>query len=324
MNQNPLISVIVPIYKVEAYLDRCLESIVNQTYENLEIILVDDGSPDNCPQMCDDWAKKDNRIKVIHNENSGVSYARNAGFELSKGEFIAFVDSDDWICETYIQDLYIVMRDECCDVVECDYSLVNDENCKIDKISSVSMEIFTAEEALHCNLIGDKFGDVIWNRLYHRSVVDVKFENGKFHEDVYWVYQVLAKAKKLAHINQTLYFYFQRNDGFTGEKYTFKRIDAVLAGELRSRYISDKYPRLASIAQFQFIGMCMYHSQKLLESKIEEYEKFFKILHAKAKNIGNEWKKQNNIFAKQKMWLSLYLKFPKLICKIRNMLKIGM
>ena len=96
MNKTPLISIIVPIYHVEQYLNRCVESIVNQTYSNLEIILVDDGSPDNCPKMCDDWAKRDSRIKVIHKGNGGLSDARNAGMKIAKGDVISFIDSDDW------------------------------------------------------------------------------------------------------------------------------------------------------------------------------------------------------------------------------------
>ena len=97
MNSNPKISVIVPVYKVEKYLDKCVESIVNQTYKNLEIILVDDGSPDNCPAMCDEWAEKDERIRVIHKENGGLADARNAGMDIATGDYIGFVDSDDWI-----------------------------------------------------------------------------------------------------------------------------------------------------------------------------------------------------------------------------------
>ena len=97
MNNNPKISVIVPVYKVEKYLDKCVESIVNQTYKNLEIILVDDGSPDNCPAMCDEWAEKDERIRVIHKENGGLADARNAGMDIATGDYIGFVDSDDWI-----------------------------------------------------------------------------------------------------------------------------------------------------------------------------------------------------------------------------------
>ena len=104
--QQPLLSVIVPIYNVENYLDRCVESIVNQTYKNLEIILVDDGSPDNCPRMCDKWAEKDSRIKVVHKENGGLSDARNAGIPLTKGEIISFIDSDDWIEPAAYESLY--------------------------------------------------------------------------------------------------------------------------------------------------------------------------------------------------------------------------
>ena len=106
VSKEPLITVVVPIYNVEDYLNKCIESIVNQTYKNLEIILVDDGSPDNSPKMCDDWAKKDKRIKVIHKENGGVSSARNIGIDKSKGEWITFVDADDWIEKTYIEDMY--------------------------------------------------------------------------------------------------------------------------------------------------------------------------------------------------------------------------
>ena len=102
---QPLVSIIVPIYKVEPYLRRCLDSIVNQSYTNLEIILVDDGSPDNCPQICDEYASKDNRIKVIHKKNGGLSDARNAGLDICKGEYISFVDSDDWVDEKYIETL---------------------------------------------------------------------------------------------------------------------------------------------------------------------------------------------------------------------------
>ena len=107
------ISVIIPIYKVEKYLNRCVESVVNQSYQNLEIILVDDGSPDNCPKMCDDWAEKDNRIKVIHKENGGLSDARNAGLKVAMGEYISFVDSDDWIAKDFYEVLIRVLNAVC-------------------------------------------------------------------------------------------------------------------------------------------------------------------------------------------------------------------
>lgn len=131
--EEPLISVIVPVYNVEKYLDKCVDSIVNQTYKNLEIILVDDGSPDNCPKMCDNWAKKDKRIKVIHKENGGVSSARNVGIDNAKGEYIGFVDSDDWTEKKYIQKLYEVLIQENADIALCGYNRVTGAN--IEKIN---------------------------------------------------------------------------------------------------------------------------------------------------------------------------------------------
>ena len=116
VSKNPLISIIVPVYNVEEYLDKCVESIVNQTYKNIEVILVDDGSPDNCPKMCDDWAKKDKRIKVIHKKNGGLSDARNKGIDESKGEYLSFVDSDDYITDNYVELLYNIISKEHADI----------------------------------------------------------------------------------------------------------------------------------------------------------------------------------------------------------------
>ena len=132
MSEQPLISVIVPIYKVEQYLDRCVQSIVDQTYKNLEIVLVDDGSPDNCPAMCDAWAAKDGRVQVIHKENGGVSTARNAGISIARGAFFAFVDSDDWIDSTMIAELVSCAAEYHTDVTGMLYRVVYSNGWKTD------------------------------------------------------------------------------------------------------------------------------------------------------------------------------------------------
>ena len=115
-----LVSIIVPVYKVEDYLERCIRSIVNQTYKEIEIIIINDGSPDKCPEICDKWAEEDKRIKVIHKKNGGLSDARNAGMQIASGEYIAFVDSDDWISPFYLEYLIKAIVDSKCDIVECD------------------------------------------------------------------------------------------------------------------------------------------------------------------------------------------------------------
>ena len=134
---QPLISVIVPIYKVEEYLDRCVESLINQTYKNLEIILVDDGSPDNCPQMCEAWAQKDSRIKVVHKENGGLSDARNAGFEVATGDIISFIDSDDWIEPEMFETMLSQMEKDDSDIVSCGVNWV-EENGSVIRTVTVS------------------------------------------------------------------------------------------------------------------------------------------------------------------------------------------
>ncbi len=325
MKTNPLISVIVPIYKVEAYLDRCVESIVNQTYKNLEIILVDDGSPDNCPRMCDDWAKKDNRIKVIHKSNGGLSDARNAGMAVANGELMGFVDSDDYISEDMYQALYDDMVENDSDISACGVEMVWEENGQVRALTISGTYLLTNEEAMRATIEETFIKQPVWYKLYKtEQIKELCFPVGKYHEDVFWTYRAVAKAKKVSIFDNKCYFYVQRGESIMGDGYSSKRLDSIEAAEQRCEYINQNYPNLAALAQMRFIGMCLFNSQQLLKWKIEDYKELFENLHTKAKSVGNQWKKQNDISKKQRMWLSLYLKFPKIICKIRNVLKIGL
>ena len=167
-----LISVIVPVYNVEAYLDKCISSIVNQTYRNLEIILVDDGSPVYCPAMCDAWAKKVSRIRVIHKLNGGLSDARNAGMTVTTGELMAFVDSDDWIDVHYIEYLYNALRQSNADISACDLREVYDDTTMITFAEQMPREeVATSEEAIEDSLHIRRFRAVAWNKLYTRKVI---------------------------------------------------------------------------------------------------------------------------------------------------------
>ena len=215
---NPLISIIVPIYKVEKYLCRCVDSILNQTYVNLEIILVDDGSPDDCPQICDDYAEKDNRIKVIHKENGGLSDARNAGMEIAKGKYISFIDSDDYVSLDFFETLYNTIITENSDIVEC--SVVKFyENNHFDSISDdFSVRNFSTVGGLSALISETLFHQHVWNKLYKSELVlDIPFAVGKLNEDEFWTYQVFGRAKRISRINKTMYFYFQRSNSIMGE-----------------------------------------------------------------------------------------------------------
>lgn len=325
MNINPLISIIVPVYKVEQYLDRCVESIVKQTYKNLEIILVDDGSPDNCPKMCDAWAEKDERVRVIHKPNGGLSDARNAGMAVATGELMGFVDSDDYISEDMYQTLYENMVANHSDISACGVEMVWDGIEKSNILTPLGNHLLDNMEAMRATLTESFIKQPVWYKLYKtQQIKDIKFPVGKYHEDIFWTYKAVAKAKTVSVFDKICYFYVQRGDSIMGNSYSVNRLDVIEATEIRSRFIADNYPNLAKLAQSQFIGVCIYHSQKLLVAKIDGYKDYFKDLHIRAKNIGNDWKIQKDISKKQKMWLTLYLKCPKFTCRIRNLLKIGL
>ena len=324
VDEQPLISVIVPVFKVEQYLDRCVESIVNQTYKNLEIILVDDGSPDNCPQMCDAWAEKDNRIKVIHKPNGGLSDARNAGMAVAVGELMGFVDSDDYISEDMYQCLYEDMVKADSDISACGVEMVWADNGNVQSLTPKGNRVLNNDEAMRATLEETFIKQPVWYKLYKTELIkDISFPVGKCHEDVFWTYKAIAKANKVSTFGKTCYFYVQRGGSIMGDSYSVKRLDGIEAAEQRCIFLKENYPNLLAVAQTNFIGMCMYNSQQLLKWKIDGYKRLLMDLHIKAKTIGNQWETQNYLSKKQKIWLSLYLKCPNLTCAVRNLLKIG-
>ena len=215
MKKNKLISVIVPVYQVELYVRKCLDSIIEQEYENLEIILIDDGSTDGSSQICDDYKSKDKRIKVIHRENGGLSSARNAGIDIANGEYIAFIDSDDWVDPKYIEKLYSVCEIYDCDIAQCSYENVINEDDFIwkDKTGGNKQPmLYTGREfsyatyrllSWECNLV--------WNKLYKKSLFeDIRFPVGKIHEDEFTTYKLVWKSDKVGVISDQLYYYRYR------------------------------------------------------------------------------------------------------------------
>lgn len=231
---KPLISIIIPVYKVENYLDRCLKSVVNQTYHNLEIILVDDGSPDRCPEMCDFWAEKDNRIKVIHKKNAGVSAARNDGLAVAKGDLIGFVDSDDVIHPSMYEEMvsYLVSQD--CDLVSCGYSDFSEDNdVKLNiEIDSYSKVLLTRDEAMRLSFEKDrkeKFIKAVWTLLIRASIArSVKFDcsltNG---EDIKFSFEVLMKANRVGWLFAPFYMYYQNKNGAVASITSKKQVECI-------------------------------------------------------------------------------------------------
>ena len=191
-----LISVIIPIYKVEEYLDHCIKSIVEQTYRKLEIILVDDGSPDKCPLKCDEWAERDGLIRVIHKKNGGLSDARNVGMSIATGSYISFIDSDDWISPDFYEKLYRSITESNAQIAASGIVWAYNDHLQYDDFI-YDRHIFSAEDALKTLIQGRGFYAVAWNKLYKKSLFDgIEFPIGKLHEDEFVTYKLVGKAKR--------------------------------------------------------------------------------------------------------------------------------
>ena len=283
---DSLISVIVPIYNVEDYLERCVDSIINQTYKNLEIILVDDGSPDNCPQMCDDYAKKDSRIKVVHKKNGGLSDARNAGMKVATGEYVSFIDSDDYVSLDFYETLFQTMIDNDSDIVEC--SIVKFyENEKFDEYSDDQMiENFNTVDGLEELINENSFHQYVWNKLYKSSIaLDIPYEVSKLNEDDFWTYQIFGRAKRVTRLNRTLYYYFQRSSSIMGNGYNIRRLDEIEGKANRQKYIEKYFPSLVVQSKLNLYATCIFSYQSVLKYMNGEDKK-------KASKIITKYRKQ--------------------------------
>ena len=284
-----LISVIVPIYNVEKYLNKCIESIINQSYSNLEIILVDDGSKDNSGVMCDSYLLKDNRIKVIHKENGGLSDARNVGIEKAKGEYIIFIDSDDWIDKKMIETLYNIIKKDNSDISICDYFLAYSEEIQTQKedIEIINLSNIEALKKIYDKDLGVCM-IVAWNKLYKRNLFkdDIRYPYGKIHEDEFTTYKLLYKAKKISYINQKMYYYRQRENSIMNKPFNKKRLDVLEAFEQRSYYMKDivKDKELYKKTLIEYYGVIIKFYFKYKETYMSDKKTLKKMLK-KARKI---------------------------------------
>lgn len=322
MDKNK-ISVIVPVYKVEQYLDKCVQSIVDQTYKNLEIILVDDGSPDKCPAMCDEWAKKDSRIKVIHKENGGVSSARNAGIDSATGEFVAFVDSDDYLAPTMYEKLIDAIKKEDCDISMCGFIYLYEDGLEkpIHEINAKKVTGGNIVKYLLANTCEEKQNYIetyglmgnVWRILIKKEIIGkIRFEKLKIAEDMLFLLKIINKNTKITAIDDALYYYLQRTSSvmhvFNKEKVA-QRYGAF-------KIILDVVKDRASDAEINAFKFYNYASivNELLKNKqfdlLNEYlnDSFFISLNSKenykaeCKNIKNIKRKIGYFLVHKKMF----------------------
>lgn len=299
-----LISVIVPVYKVEPYLDCCVASIVAQTYKNLEIILVDDGSPDNCPQMCDNWAKKDDRIKVIHKQNGGLSDARNVGMSIAKGEYIGFVDSDDYISPDMYEQLHSHLIDTNSDIAACDFLIFVNGTCvNYGSCPTFESHMASAHEAMSDIVNNRNFRAVAWNKLYHKDLLGgMCFNVGKLHEDEFFTYKLIDRAKQLVYVDHPMYFYRQRPESIM-TRFSYRRLDLLDAYVERIKLLESKYTDLAKKDKTNFCIACVNCYYEMSNS--DEKKRGFDRISECRKSVCVSFKDFCSCSAKEKIYVVL-------------------
>lgn len=281
-----MISVIVPVYKVEDYLDQCVESIVSQTYADLEIILVDDGSPDDCPAMCDAWAERDSRIKVIHKKNGGLSNARNAGMAIARGEYLTFVDSDDWIESDILRLSLQCSKENNADIVAFGVDWIYSD--RKENPNPLHAAVYYGTD----NIVRTYFQScmvrtTVWNKLYKSAVLnDIRFPEGRLHEDEFFTYRVLAKANVAAVIDTIGYHYRQRSDSIMGT-YNLRHLDALEAMKEKAEFLSQNYADLLPRFHREQMSFCFNQYCMILKYASADPDKIGRrYIHAYVREIG--------------------------------------
>lgn len=265
---EPLISIIVPIYNVEEYIHKCVDSILAQTHKNLEIILVDDGSPDNCPAICDEYAQQDSRIRVIHKPNGGLSDARNAGLDVAQGDYIGFVDSDDWIAPDMYEYLLNGMIKYDTDISSCQAIYVYEWRLQYKNIGCDT--VYTREEMLE-EVFNDRMENYAWSRLYKAKIwKDVRFPVGKNFEDILTFYKAVEAADRIVDLQEGKYFYLIRKGGISGTRDFKNRLHIYSA--IVDRY-EDVAPRMPQFRDALFFRVMQWYVHELSREIVNKPEK---------------------------------------------------
>ncbi len=268
--KRELVTIIVPIYKVEKYLPKCIESLIHQTYENLEIILVNDGSPDNCGEICDKYSKKDNRIQVIHKQNGGLSDARNKAIKIAKGDYILLADSDDWIPLDAVENMYSLAKEKECDIVVGQANIVYELKEKKEiKENEAYIKEYSNKEALEVMLYNSEITNMACNKLYKRQLFNgIEYPVGKLYEDLATTYKLIAKSKKVVVTSKKTYNYLiDRNDSIMNTKFNINRMQALQFTEKILQFVRENYPDIEKAAISRLYMECIFILLKLPYAK---------------------------------------------------------
>lgn len=284
MMQDVLVSVIVPVYNVEKYLCKCVDSLLAQTYKNVEIILVDDGGNDNCPHICDEYAKKDKRIKVIHKENGGLSDARNAGIDVAKGEYLCFVDSDDFVDENYVQKMVVTALENQSDLVVSNFNYIYEDGRIVANEFDIEAKKYSNNEIIYYLTRGRDVLPLIvaWSKLYSRKLFDnLKFKKAILHEDEEICHKILDLAKRISIIKDKLYYYLQRGNSIMGTTTPSKqKIIMEISKERYDYLVSKNYSEeICDLAYLSYCNYCLNIAVKFKKyNNVDEYREVMKVI----------------------------------------------
>ena len=315
--QSLLVSVIVPVYKVEQYLQECVDSILAQTYRNLEILLIDDGSPDHCGAICDQYALTDPRIKVIHQTNGGLSAARNAGLDIASGDLITFVDSDDFIAENMIETMVRRLSEAQADLVICDIAYChNREDIWFGGVS-LPDRTFTLAEFVQEDQPTQYI--VAWNKLYRRFLFDnVRYPVGYIHEDKAVIHHILGQCKTIAAISQALYFYRQTPGSIMNAPVTIKRSDrlSALADRLQYAY-HKKWNKIWNTSAARYVQI--FFDLYFRFPRNAENSMYFGRMDASLKKALPYLLRSSHVSIRHKVYLSIIRMSPRLYILMRRL-----
>ncbi len=287
--EKPLISVIVPVYKVEEYLERCVCSLTSQTYENLEILLVDDGSPDSCGAMCDSFAREDPRIRVIHKENGGLSSARNAGIDQARGEYLGFVDSDDFLEKDAYEALMAMAREEDLKLV-CGgrYDVRHETGEKTVGLCPPRREVISGEELVKRIFLWDNIDSAAWDKLYHRSLfASIRYPLGMIVEDVPTTYRIALLAGKAGMVSKPIYNYYHRPGSITTGAISPRIFHFPTHTKAIFEDIRANHPELKPQAEYLRVRSLVYILQTLENAAPEEQQKYRQEYRQYKKHLGS-------------------------------------
>lgn len=291
MSQEIFVSIIVPVYDIEEYLVECIESILAQTWKHFEIILVDDGSTDSSGKMCDEYAEKYNCIFVIHKKNGGLSSARNAGIDVARGNYLAFIDSDDVVHPDYLRELVNIVEKENADLVACDFCVGT--SCQWGETSEIKYDIRRDEDVLERMNDNDVVVTVAWNKLYHAKFFkeyNLRYPEGKIHEDMFLTPQILHCTNKMVITNQKLYFYRQRKNSIMNSSFSIKQLDSLEAIEFRIALFTKWDKKELQLKEYESYIRKAKELYRKMKNGEEEYEQEKKKIKMKMLNILKEKK----------------------------------